>query len=157
MKDDFNDNNILAIEASSREGHTPKWYVGQQDTYAKTISESDVNLFADITGDFNPVHINSIAAKQSPFGERLVHGILVTGLISAAIGMKLPGEGSIYMEQDVKFIQPVKIGDTITVTVTIEEILNRQKGILRLSTQAYNQMNEKVIDGYAIVKAPSGE
>lgn len=156
MKGDFNDNNILTIEYSSHEGCTPKWYVGQHVTYAKTISESDVYLFAGITGDFNSVHINSIAAKQSPFGERLVHGILVTGLISATIGMKLPGEGTIYMEQDVKFIKPVKIGDTITVTVTIEEIINEQKGILRLSTQAQNQMDEKVIDGYAVVKAPRG-
>lgn len=129
-----------------------QWNLNQKASFTKTISESDVYLFAGITGDFNPAHINNIAAQKNSFGERIVHGILVTGLISAVIGMKLPGEGTIYLEQDVKFLKPVKIGDTVTATVEIVEILNEEKRILKLDTKVENQQDEKVIDGYAIVK-----
>lgn len=131
--------------------------VNQKASFTKTTSESDVYLFAGITGDFNPAHINDIVARKNSFGERIVHGILVTGLISAAIGMKLPGEGTIYLEQDVKFLKPVKIGDTVTATVEIVEVINEEKRILKLDTKAENQWGEKVIDGYAIVKAPGME
>lgn len=131
--------------------------VNQKASFTKTISESDVYLFAGITGDFNPAHINDIVARKNSFGERIVHGILVTGLISAAIGMKLPGEGTIYLEQDVKFLKPVKIGDTVTAIVEIVEVINEEKRILKLDTKAENQWGEKVIDGYAIVKAPGME
>ena len=128
--------------------------IGQTASVAKTISESDVYLFAGITGDLNPAHVNDYAAKNGIFGERIVHGILVTGLISAAIGMKLPGEGTIYLEQDARFIKPVKIGDTVTATVEISEIINTDKGILKLATNVTNQNEEVVITGYAVVKAP---
>lgn len=131
-----------------------KYIVGMKESFSKTISESDVYLFAGITGDLNPAHVNEEEAKAGIFGERIVHGILVTGLISAVIGMRLPGPGTIYMEQDVKFLKPVKIGDTVTAEVTVEEVINPEKRILRLLTEAYNQKNEKVITGYAVVKAP---
>lgn len=101
-----------------------QWNLNQKACFTKTISESDVYLFAGITGDFNSVHINNIAVQRNSYGERIVHGILVAGLISATIGMKLPGEGTIYLEQDVKFLKPVKIGDTVTATVEIVEVLN---------------------------------
>lgn len=78
----------------------------------------------------------------------------MTGLISAVIGMKLPGPGTIYMEQDAKFLKPVRIGDTVTAEITVEEIINVEKRVLRLLTEAYNQKDEKVITGYAVVKAP---
>lgn len=133
------------------------WKVGMKASFSKTISESDVYLFAGITGDFNPAHVNAVAAENTIFGERIVHGILVTGLISTAIGMKLPGEGTIYMEQDSKFLRPVKIGDTLTANVEIIEIINEEKRILKLDTNVQNQRNEKVIEGYAIVKAPIRE
>lgn len=156
MRREEDGNDIQIVESVLHNESIHKWYIGQYATYTKTISESDVYLFAGITGDFNSIHINSVAAEKSPFGERLVHGILITGLISAAIGMKLPGEGTIYMEQDVRFLKPVRIGDTVTVTVVVEEIINEQKGILKLSTQVENHMNEKVVDGYAVVKVPMG-
>jgi 3-hydroxybutyryl-CoA dehydratase len=131
--------------------------VGKQARVSKTISESDVELFAGITGDFNPVHINQVEAEKSILGGRVVHGILVTGLISAVIGMQLPGPGTIYMEQDTEFLKPVKIGDTVTAIVTLEKVLNEEKGILELRTEVYNQHEEKVINGRAVVKAPGKE
>ncbi len=141
--------NITDTEKDSR------WDLNQKASFSKTISESDVYLFAGITGDFNPVHINDAFAQKSIFGERIAHGMLVAGLISAVIGMKLPGEGTVYLEQSVEFLKPVKIGDTVTATVGITEVLNEEKGILKLRTRVENQQNEKVIDGYAIVKAPN--
>lgn len=126
--------------------------IGDSASMTKTISESDVYQFAGITGDFNPVHIDAVYAKESIFGERIAHGILVTGLISAVIGTKLPGVGTVYLEQDSKFVRPVRFGDTITATVTVQEIIKPDKGIVKLETKAYNQNNEIVIDGYAIVK-----
>lgn len=131
-----------------------EYIIGRKESVSKTISESDVYLFAGITGDLNPAHVDAEWAKAGIFGERIAHGILVTGLISSVIGMKLPGPGTIYMEQDAKFLKPVLIGDTITAEVSIEEIINQEKRVLRLKTEAYNQKREKVIDGYAVVKAP---
>ena len=141
--------NITDTEKDSR------WDLKQKASFSKTISESDVYLFAGITGDFNPVHINDAFAQKSIFGERIAHGMLVAGLISAVIGMKLPGEGTVYLEQSVEFLKPVKIGDTVTATFGITEVLNEERGILKLRTRVENQQNEKVIDGYAIVKAPN--
>ena len=130
--------------------------VGQKVEVSKTISETDVYLFAGITGDFNDYHVNKVEAEKSVFGKRIVHGILVSGMISNAIGMKLPGPGTIYMEQDLKFKKPVFIGDTVTAEVKVEEIISKEKGIVRLLTQVYNQNKELVIDGFAIVKTPKG-
>lgn len=104
--------------------------------------------------ELNPAHVNAEWAKKGIFGERIAHGILVTGLISAVIVMKLPGQGTIYMEQDAKFLKPVKIGDTVMVEVEIAEIIDESKKILRLNTAAYNQKGELVVDGYAVVKTP---
>ena len=129
-----------------------KYEVGMRAEFTKTIAECDVYLFAGLTGDMNEVHINSVAAEQSIFGKRIVHGILVTGLISNVIGMQLPGSGTIYMEQNVKFLKPVFIGDTVTARVRIDEILNQEKGVIKLYTDVINQDGEKVIDGFAVVK-----
>lgn len=134
-----------------------KWNISDSASMSKTIAESDVYLFAGITGDFNPAHVNVEAAKSGLFGERIVHGILVAGLVSAVIGMRLPGEGTIYMEQDAKFLKPVKIGDTVTATVRIAEVINEEKGVLKLDTFAKNQHGEEVLSGYAVVKVPIGE
>lgn len=131
-----------------------QWELGKSASLSKTIGESDVYLFAGITGDFNPAHIDEEKSKKGMFGERIAHGILITGLISAVIGMKLPGEGTIYMEQDARFLKPVRIGDTVTATVKIAEIINTDKRILKLDTMVHNQKGETVISGYAVVKAP---
>ena len=126
--------------------------VGMKDSESKTITESDVNTFAELSGDLNPIHIDREKAEQSIFGKRIAHGILVSGLISNVIGTKLPGEGTIYLEQNLKFERPVYIGDTCTAEVTIAEVLKKEKGIYKLDTYVKNQTNLTVISGYAVVK-----
>lgn len=128
-----------------------EYYIGQQASFSKTITETDVSLFAGISGDFNPVHINDIAAKNSLFKERVVHGALTASLISTVLGNRLPGEGTIYLEQNSRFVRPVKIGDTLTAKVEISEI-NTGKAVLK--TTVINQRDEIVLDGSAKVKLP---
>ena len=128
-------------------------YIGQSAEFTKTISESDVYLFAGITGDHNPMHVNDVYAKQSRFGERLVHGLLSSSLISTVIGTKLPGNGSIYVEQNIEFKAPVVFGDTITAKVEVKEIL-LDKNRVKLRTYCINQYDEVVIDGYAVIIPP---
>ena len=124
--------------------------IGDKASFTKTISESDVYQFAGITGDFNPVHINSEFANQTIFKERVVHGILTAGFISAVLGMKLPGADTIYLSQKVDFKAPVKIGDTVTAEVEVVEKKDSKK-IIRLRTIVKNQLGEIVIDGEAVV------
>ncbi len=98
-----------------------------------------------------------MAAEESVFGKQIAHGFLVGSLLSSVIGMKMPGPGTIYMEQNMNFLKPVYIGDTLTAQVKIAEIINAKKNILKLSTKVINQSAETVIDGYAVVKAPIKE
>jgi 3-hydroxybutyryl-CoA dehydratase len=125
--------------------------VGDSASFAKTITEADVVLYAGLIGDFNPIHIDAEYAKQSMFKERVAHGMLVSGLISAVIGTKLPGPNSIYLGQDLKFTAPVKIGDTVTAVATVTEKRD-DKRIIKLKTTVSNQRGEVVIDGSAVVK-----
>ena len=125
--------------------------IGQTASFSKTITESDVYIFAGIVGDFNSVHVNEVEAGKGIFGRRVAHGMLVGSLISTVLGTMLPGPGTIYIEQDCKFLAPVYFEDTITATVTVEEVINADKGIYRLETMASNQDRKKVIDGYAVV------
>lgn len=134
-----------------------EYRIGDKAEFCKTISESDVYMFAGITGDMNPIHINDIEAAESFAKRRIVHGALLSGMVSAVIGMKLPGPGTIYMEQDSKFIKPVFLGDTVKAMVEIKEILNEMKGILRLDTVVFNQNNEIVLTGFAVVMTPKGD
>ena len=127
--------------------------VGDSASMAKTISESDVYLFAGITGDHNPAHVNEESSKQTAFGGRIVHGILSAGLISAVLAMKLPGPGTIYLGQELKFTKPVRFGDTVTATCTVSEIL-AEKNIIKLDTICTNQAGEVVIKGVATVMPP---
>ena len=127
--------------------------IGDSASMAKTISEADVYLFAGITGDHNPAHVNEQASSQTPFGGRIAHGILSAGLISAVMAMKLPGPGTIYLGQDLKFTKPVRFGDTVTATCTVSEIL-MEKNIVKLDTTCTNQNGEVVIKGTATVMPP---
>lgn len=127
--------------------------IGDSASMAKTISESDVYLFAGITGDHNPAHVNEEASRQTAFGGRIVHGILSAGLISAVLAMKLPGPGTIYLGQELKFTKPVRFGDTVTATCTVSEIL-AEKNIVKLDTICTNQQGEVVIKGVATVMPP---
>ena len=125
--------------------------VGDSASFSKTISESDIYGFAGITGDYNSAHINLVEAQSGFFGDRIAHGMLVGSLISTVLGTKLPGDGTIYLEQNLKFLKPVFFGDTITAIVNVEEILNEKNGIIKLKTYEINQKKETVTDGYAIV------
>ncbi|MBQ9644075.1 MAG: MaoC family dehydratase [Lachnospiraceae bacterium] len=127
--------------------------IGQKATFSKTIGESDIYLFAGITGDLNPLHVNEAAAKNMLFGKRIAHGMLTSSFISTVIASKLPGPGTIYMEQNSRFLKPVFIGDTITACVEVAELLPRGKA--RLTTQVYNQDGDLVVDGSALVKLPA--
>ncbi|MGD9971681.1 MAG: MaoC family dehydratase [Desulfatirhabdiaceae bacterium] len=127
--------------------------VGQTASFTKTISESDVYLYAGITGDFNPAHVNETYAKNTAFKTRIAHGMLSAGLISGVLGNQLPGPGTIYMQQQVNFRAPVTIGDTITATVEVIEII-REKKRVRLKTFCTNQNDVVVLDGEALVSPP---
>lgn len=132
---------------------TSRFFVGQTASLSRTISESDIYLFAGITGDQNPAHINEEYAKSTRFKTRIAHGMLSAGLISAVLGMQLPGPGSIYLSQDLKFLAPVHIGDTITATVTVRESCS-EKGDLILDTVCTNQRGKTVVAGTASVRPP---
>ena len=127
--------------------------VGDSASMAKTVSESDVYLFAGITGDHNPAHVNEHASSQTAFGGRIAHGILSAGLISAVLAMRLPGPGTIYLGQELKFTKPVRFGDTVTATCTVSELLP-EKNIARLDTTCTNQNGDVVIKGMATVMPP---
>lgn len=131
-----------------------KYELGNGASFSKTVTESDVYLFAGITGDMNDLHINQEYAGQTVFKGRIAHGLLVGGLISTVLGMKFPGPGTIYLEQNLVFKAPVKIGDTVTAKVETEEIINAEKGIIRLNTVVTNQNKDCVITGYAVVRVP---
>ncbi len=126
--------------------------IGDSASFTKTISESDVYLFAGISGDLNPAHLNEPYAQGTFFKGRIAHGILCSGLISAAIGMQLPGPGTIYLRQELNFTAPVHIGDTITAKVEIAEKLEKNR--VRLRTTCTNQNGDVVIDGEALVSPP---
>lgn len=123
--------------------------IGKTAEYTKTITDSDVMAFAEVTGDFNPIHVDEAAAAKTRFGGRIAHGMLSAGLVSAAIGNKLPGAGSIYLAQTLRFTLPVRIGDTITASIAIIEVLPKRR--VKLSTICTNQNGEKVLDGEATV------
>lgn len=129
-------------------------HIGQSAEFAKTVTESDVVLFAGITGDFNPAHVNEVEASKSRFGGRIAHGMLSAGFISACIAMKLPGPGTIYLTQSLKFTRPVRIGDTVTARVEVLE-WNEGKRRARLATTCRNQDGDVVIDGEALVMVPA--
>lgn len=127
--------------------------VGDRAYVQKTISETDVYLYAGITGDLNPAHINEEYAKNTFFKERIAHGMLTAGLISAVLGMKLPGPGTIYLGQELKFTAPVKIGDTIKAKAEVIEII-KEKNRVKIKTTCTNQKDEIVLDGIANVMPP---
>ena len=126
--------------------------IGDSASFSKTISEADVYMYAGISGDFNPIHINKVKAQESIFGKQIVHGMLGASLISAVIAMQLPGNGTIYMEQDCKFVAPMYIGDTLTASVEVSEIIKKEKGIIKLISKVENQEGRVVIEGFSVVK-----
>ena len=120
---------------------------GMSASYAKTITEADVVLFAGISGDDNPVHINEEFASQTMFKGRIVHGMFCAGLISCVAGTRLPGPGAIYIDQQMKFKAPVRIGDTVTATITVTAV-DREKRRVQTTTQC-TVKGKVVVDGGA--------
>jgi len=129
--------------------------VGDADEFAKTVTDADVVLFAGVTGDLNPAHLNEPFAAGTFFKGRIAHGMLSAGFISAVIGTKLPGPGAIYMSQSLRFTAPVRIGDTITARAEVIEVIE-EKNRVKLSTTCTNQDGTVVLDGEALVMPPKG-
>lgn len=114
------------------------------------MTQADIDAFAALTGDRNPLHLDDAFARRSRFGRPVAHGILVAGVISAALGMDLPGPGTIYLGQTLRFLRPVYPGDTVTATVEVIAI-REDKGIVTLRTTCSNQAGQPVVEGEAVV------
>jgi 3-hydroxybutyryl-CoA dehydratase len=127
---------------------------GRKASFSKTVTETDVVLFAGVTGDLNPVHVNEVWASSSFFKGRIAHGMLSAGFISTVLGTQLPGPGTIYLKQTLEFLAPVRIGDTITATVEVAEKMEKNR--LRLTTLCVNQEGKEVTRGEAVVMPPRG-
>lgn len=130
-----------------------KFKVGQEASFSRTITETDVVQFAGLSGDYNPVHVDKEYAKGTRFGQRIAHGILTTTFLSRLLGMELPGPGAIYLDQTLSFKKPVFIGDTITAKAIIKEI-DEERRILTLNTICMKQDNTIVLEGVGRMMVP---
>ena len=128
--------------------------LGQRASYTRQVAEHDLQMFAAVSGDVNPLHLDPDYAATTAFGERIAHGMLSGAFISAALAMRLPGPGTVYLGQALKFRKPVHIGDTITVVLEVIEKRDRRRQVT-LSCEALNQDGEKVVTGTAEVMAPA--
>ena len=129
------------------------FFVGQTATFSRTVTETDIVMFAGLSGDYNPVHVDREYAVDTRFGNRIAHGLLTASFLSRLLGMELPGKGAVYLEQTLKFLKPVFIGDTITARAEIIEI-DPDRGILLLETVCRKQDNTVVLEGTAKMMMP---
>ncbi len=127
--------------------------VGMSASFAKTVTEADIVMFAGVSGDVNAVHLNEEYAKTTMFGGRIAHGMLSAGFISAALANKLPGPGTVYLGQTLRFKAPVRAGDTVTATVTVKEVVVEKKRAV-LETVC-TVAGKPVIEGEATVMCTS--
>ncbi len=127
-----------------------KFYIGQEVSEEKKFEKFEVLAFSEISGDNNPLHLDEEFARKSRFGAPIVHGILVAGLISKIIGTQFPGEGSIYLEQNLRFLKPVYVGECVVAKVKIVDIISEKK-IFLLETNVYNKNGVCVLGGSAKV------
>lgn len=127
--------------------------VGDSAQISKTVTEADINDFARATGDFNPIHLDQTYAEKTMFKARIAHGLLSVGLISTILGTILPGHGTVYLSQEIRFLAPVRIGDSITARVEVLEII-LEKNRAKFKTSAMNQDGKLVVDGIAWVMPP---
>lgn len=139
-----------ASEALSERPAASDFEVGDSAAMSKTVTEADIELFALLSGDVNPVHLNDAYAQKTRFGGRIAHGMLSAGLISAVLGTKLPGPGAIYLSQKLEFRAPVLVGDEVTATVTVT---GRKEGrpIYTLATVCTKQDGAVVLEGEAVI------
>lgn len=126
--------------------------LGQTAVYTKTVSEADILAFAGVSGDTNPIHLSDDFARTTPFEGRIAHGMLSASYISTLIGTRLPGPGAIYMGQNLKFLAPVRPGQTVNTRATVTDI-NHEKARITLHTQCMVG-DEVVIEGEALIKVP---
>jgi 3-hydroxybutyryl-CoA dehydratase len=127
--------------------------VGMRESYSKQVKASDVVGFAEISGDRNPIHLSEHFAAKTPFGGRIAHGLYTASLISAVIGTRLPGPGAIYISQTLRFLAPVRIGDTVEASVEIVELTEKgRRGKLRCECRVRGEL---VLEGEAEVKVPA--
>ncbi|MCJ7748892.1 MAG: MaoC family dehydratase [Desulfobacterales bacterium] len=130
--------------------------VGDSAQFSKTITETDINDFARVTGDFNPLHLDQGYAEKTIFKGRIAHGLLSVGLLSSILGNILPGHGTIYLSHEIKFLAPVRIGDTITAKVEVIEVVP-EKNRAEFRTTCTNQDGKLVVDGFAWAMPPKKE
>lgn len=126
--------------------------LGMTESYAKTVKSSDVVGFAEITGDRNPVHLSEHFAANTPFKGRIAHGLYTASLISAVIGTRMPGPGAIYISQTLRFLAPVKIGDTVVAIVEVTELIAERRRVGLSCTCKVG--STVVLEGEATVKVP---
>ena len=127
--------------------------VGDSAEMSKTVTEEDVRAFAELTGDRNPVHLDEEYAAGTRFGRRIAHGMLGASLISAVLANELPGRGTVYLSQTLRFTAPVFLGDTVTARVVVRDV-RADKPVVTLETVCTNQRGERVVEGEAVVLAP---
>ena len=143
----------VAYDTASQNADFADLKLGQSASFSKTVTEADIILFSGVSGDVNPAHIDQIYAANSMFKGRIAHGMLSASFISAVLGTRLPGPGTIYLSQNLKFKAPVRPGDTVTARVTVKE-LNAERKQAVLTTQCF--VGETlVIDGEALVMIPA--
>ena len=124
--------------------------VGERAQMCKTVTEDDVAGMAEVTGDYNPLHVDEAFARKTRFKGRIAHGVLSAGLISAVLGMHLPGPGAIYLSQTLNFLHPVRVGDTLTAEVVVTK-WRADKHIVYLDTRCFNQDGRDVVKGEAVL------
>ncbi|HEX8688016.1 MAG TPA: MaoC family dehydratase [Pyrinomonadaceae bacterium] len=127
--------------------------VGDAAEIRKTVTDEDVRAFAEVTGDRNPVHLDEEYAAGTRFGRRIAHGMLGASLISAVLANELPGRGTVYLSQTLRFTAPVFPGDTVTARVAVKHV-REDKPVVTLETVCTNQRGERVVEGEAVVLAP---
>ena len=126
---------------------------GRSESFSRTVSESDVQKFGEISGDVNPVHFDEEWAKTTPFKGRIAHGVLSASYISTVLGMRMPGPGTIFMQLTTRFKAPVRIGDTVTATCTVREVNAEKRRVTFDCTCKVKEL--VVVEGEALVMAPA--
>jgi 3-hydroxybutyryl-CoA dehydratase len=143
---------VVSLKPERRGYFIDELEVGMSAVFSRTIVEADVVKFAEVSGDDNTVHLDEDYARGTSFGGRIVHGILSAGLISATIAAKLPGPGTIYLRQNLKFCAPVRIGDRVEARVSVAEIILERNRVVLTTTCVVGDVI--VIDGDALVLPP---
>ncbi len=144
----INETNMIARDPLINGYTFDELTIGSTAFFTKTLTEADVAMFAGVTGDFNPAHVNQTGAEAMKLPGRICHGALTAGLVSTALGTKMPGQGCLYLSQNSKFIRMVRFGDTMTVRLEVVD-KNAEKNRVVIKTEVFNQRDELVLTGEA--------